>query len=90
MINIYIPEPIYERLPKIYLILAALLALTPIGPIKWLAIPVLLATTVLIRRWRRESREAEQLRRAAEITQKYRSRLKHSAGTEVRKSIMAL
>ena len=77
--NIYIPDSIYERLPAIYLVLAVLLALTPVGPVKWLVIATLVAGTVVIRRRRRESREAEQLRRAAEITQKYRIRLKQAA-----------
>ncbi len=82
MTNIYIPDSIYQRLPKLYLLLALLLMITPIGPAKWLVIAILLAGTVIITRWRRESREAEQLRRATEITEKYRARLKQSTGSE--------
>ena len=72
MFNIYIPEVIYERLPKIYLILAAALIFAPFAPVKWLAIAGLISATAMIRRWRRVYREAERANEMMAMMEKYR------------------
>lgn len=90
MINIYIPSSIYERLPSIYMALAVGLFVTPLGPGKWLGIATLVAAAAIIRRWRRDCREAEQLRRAAEITRRYRERLSQSSASEPTDSVEVL
>lgn len=69
MFNYYVPAPIYERLPKIYLALATVLALTPLGPIKWVPVAALLVLAMLTwslrKKYREESRSRETASRRA-------------------------
>lgn len=53
MFNTYLSDPIYERLPWIYLVLVAILVALPIAPVKWVAIAALLMATALtlLLRW---------------------------------------
>ena len=78
MSNIYLPDPIYDRLPKIYFVLAVLTLITPLGPVKWPLIIGLVAATFIVSHWRRTAREAEQARTAAAIMEKYRLQHKDS------------
>ncbi|MEM7349998.1 MAG: hypothetical protein AAF657_04275 [Acidobacteriota bacterium] len=80
--NIYLPEPIYTRLPKIYISLAVLLALTPLGTVKWLAVTGLLAAVFFVTRWRKNARDEEQARTAAAIMEKYRHQRRPSVNTD--------
>ena len=82
MLNIYLPDPIYARLPKIYVALAILMLFTPVGPLKWLLSGGLVAATLIVSRWRRAAREAEQAQTATAIMEKYRLRRKDAAREE--------
>ena len=42
MFNLYVPDRIYERLPRIYLLLAVVLVVAPLSQIKWTAVAALL------------------------------------------------
>ena len=58
MFSLYVPEPIYERLPKIYFLLAAVLMVAPLAPIKWIAIVALLLALAITRHQRQVYRAA--------------------------------
>ena len=68
---IYLPEAVYERLPLIYLVLAALLAVLPLGAHKWALIAALVLAMVVIRRRRRKYREAERVRTSLSLMEKH-------------------
>ena len=72
MFNVYVPDFIYERLPKIYLLLALVLAVAPLWPAKWVAVAALLAVTVITRSRRQRYRERQREREMAAIMEKYR------------------
>ena len=74
MRNIHLPNAIYEHLPKIYLLLALLLIVTPLGAFKWLLVLGLVVGAALIRGRRRDYREALRLRALRARMKKYRSR----------------
>ena len=71
MTNIHLPEPVYERLPLIYSILAALLAFSPLGTLKWTLIAGLVLATVVVKRRRSAYRDAEMIRTSTQIMEKY-------------------
>ena len=60
MFNIYLPEPIYKRLPLIYLAVAAVLVVMPLAPFKWIPVAALLLATVLTHSLRYENRRQAQ------------------------------
>ena len=80
--NIHLPEPIYARLPHIYVSLAILLAFTPLGSVKWLVIIGLLTAVCIVTRWRKIAREEEQARTAAAIMEKYRKQRRGPAAAD--------
>jgi len=61
MFNIYLPRSIYERLPVIYLVLALVLVLLPLAPIKWVSIAALLLALAVTNKRRQASRGAGRL-----------------------------
>lgn len=67
MFNIYLPRPIYERLPVIYLILAVVLTILPLAPIKWVSIAALVLALMVTNQRRQANREAHRLRKATEV-----------------------
>ena len=71
MVNIHLPEPVYERLPFIYLVLAALLVFAPLGALKWALIAALVLATVVVKRRRRAYRDAEMIRTSTQMMEKY-------------------
>ena len=74
MFNIHLPEPIYEHLPKFYILLAILLALTPMGGSKWWMVAALVVASVWIKRRRREYRQMIQLQELKRLARGYRQR----------------
>ncbi|MCP4655640.1 MAG: hypothetical protein GY856_09500 [bacterium] len=60
MFNIHLPTSIYERLPQIYLVLAAILAVTPLPPVKWVSVAALVTATALTWLLRWVNRQVEQ------------------------------
>ncbi len=84
MSSIYLPDSIYERLPKIYLGLAVLLAVVPSTSVKWLAVAGLVLATVAITRRRRAYRDAELVARSTAMMQKYRQEPKESITSALR------
>ena len=51
MFNVFIPPALYEKLPYIYLVTAALLALLPLSHLRWLPVAALvLAAGITLRK----------------------------------------
>ena len=69
MFNVYVPDPIYERLPKIYLLTALVLVATPLAQIKWMAVAALVIATMVTRHQRQIYREALRMREALKFRQ---------------------
>ena len=54
MFDHYLPEGLYENLPAIHVTAAALVALAPLSPVRWVAVvALLLAATLTVRRRQR-------------------------------------
>ncbi len=76
MFRLHLPAPIYEHLPKLYLITAAVLALVDLSTLKWVAIVALVSAaglTLFRRRSYREAKRREALRRY--VAERYGKRL---------------
>ena len=68
--SVYLPRSIYERLPFIYFVLAATLALTPFSGIKWVVIVGLLLAAITIKRQRTAYRKDRETQAAIELMEK--------------------
>lgn len=71
MFSIYLPDSIYEQLPKIYLLLALGLVFTPLASVKWVAITALAIALVLTKHQRQVYREGQKARNITLMREKY-------------------
>lgn len=69
--NVYLPKPLYEGLPWIYLLLAVLVAVATFGWVKWFLTAALILSSLTVLRRRRNHRNDERYRRAAALMHKY-------------------
>ncbi len=66
MFRFHVPSPIYEHLPKLYLMLAVFLSMVELSPIKWVTVMALVLAAWLTghrRRAYRASQQREAIRR---------------------------
>lgn len=59
MAKIHLPDPIYELLPRFYVVAGAVVAMMPLSPLRWFAVVSWVAAAQVTRHRRRRYREAQ-------------------------------